>query len=119
MRSSRAIERACFEDVAFRMIAANEQPDHATIARFRVRFEDALADLFTEVLVLCAEEGMTSVGGVAVDGTKLHANASRAANLDYEQIAKRILEEAAEIDAAEDERYGAARGDELPPTLAR
>jgi hypothetical protein len=62
---------------------------------------------------------MASVGVVAVDGTKLHANASRDANLDYEQIAKRILEEAAEIDAAEDERYGKARGDELPPTLAR
>src|SRR5579863_6879589 len=119
MRSSRAIERACFEDVAFRVIAVNEQPDHATIARFRVRFEDALAGLFTDVLTLCAEEGMASVGVVAVDGTKLHANASRDANLDYEQIAKRILEEAAEIDAREDERYGAARGDELPPTLAR
>jgi len=119
VRSSRAIERACFEDVAFRVIAVNEQPDHATIARFRVRFEDALAGLFSEVLRLCAEEGMASVGVVAVDGTKLGANASRDANLDYEQIAKRILEEAAEIDALEDERYGAARGDELPPTLAR
>ena len=59
-----------FEDIPFRVIAANEQPDHATIARFRVRFEDALAGLFTEVLVLCAEEGMASVGVVAVDGTK-------------------------------------------------
>ena len=62
---------------------------------------------------------MVTVGVIAVDGTKLHANASRDANLDYEQIARKILEEAAEIDAAEDERYGDARGDELPPTLAR
>jgi transposase len=119
VRSARAIERACVEDIAFRMITANEQPDHATIARFRARHDDALAGLFTDVLVLCAEEGMASVGVVAVDGTKLHANASRDANLDYEQIAKRILEEAAAVDAEEDELYGEARGDELPPTLAR
>jgi transposase len=119
VRSSRAIERGCVEDVAFRVIAANEQPDHATIARFRVRHEQALAGLFTEVLALCAEAGMASVGVVAVDGTKLSANASRDANLDYEQLARKILEEAAEIDAHEDELYGDARGDELPPTLAR
>jgi len=119
VRSSRAIERACVEDVAFRVIAANEKPDHATIARFRARHEQALAGLFTDVLALCAEAGMASVGVVAVDGTKLHANASRDANLDYEQIARKILEEAAAIDAEEDERYGEARGDELPPTLAR
>jgi Transposase domain (DUF772)/Transposase DDE domain len=118
-RSSRGIERACVEDVAFRVIAANQRPDHATIARFRVRHEDALAGLFGQVLGLCAQAGMVSVGVIAVDGTKLHANASRDANVDYQQLAQKILEEAAEIDAAEDERFGDARGDELPPTLAR
>jgi hypothetical protein len=60
-----------------------------------------------------------SVGVIAVDGTKLHANASRDANLDYEQVARKVLEEAAEVDEQEDERYGENRGDELPPTLAR
>ena len=110
MRSSRAIERACFEDIAFRVIAANEQPDHATIARFRVRLEDALAGLFSEVLGCAREAGMASVGVVAVDGTKLHANASRDANLDYEQIASEILEEAAEIDARGGRALRRARG---------
>jgi transposase len=118
-RSARGIERGCVEDVAFRVIAANQRPDHATIARFRVRHEDALAGLFGQVLSLCARAGMVSVGVIAVDGTKLHANASRDANLDYEQVARKVLEEAAEIDAAEDELYGEKRGDELPPTLAR
>jgi transposase len=117
-RSSRGIERACVEDVAFRVIAANQKPDHATIARFRARHEDALAGLFGEVLCLCADAGMVKVGVIAVDGTKLHANASREASLDYEQIAREILEEAAEIDELEDERHGEARGDELPTTLA-
>ena len=117
MRSSRAIERACEEDVAFRVIAAQQQPDHATIARFVERHQDALAGLFGEVLALCAKAGLAKVGVIAVDGTKLHANASRDANLDYEQIAREILEEAKAVDAAEDELYGEARGDELPEEL--
>ena len=117
MRSSRAIERACEEDVAFRVIAAQQRPDHATIARFVERHEDALAGLFGEVLGLCAQAGLATVGVVAIDGTKVHANASRDANLDYEQIAREILEEAKAVDAAEDELYGEARGDELPPEL--
>src|ERR671925_1236793 len=107
-RSSRAIERRCREDVAFRVITANQVPDHATVARFRVRHEAAIAGLFGQVLALCAEGGMVSVGVIAVDGTKVHANASRDANLDHEQIARRILEEAAQIDELEDERYGDA-----------
>jgi len=82
MRSSRAIERACEEDVAFRVIAAQQQPDHATIARFIERHQDAIAGLFSEVLALCAKSGLAKVGVIAVDGTKLHANASRDANLD-------------------------------------
>jgi len=101
------------------VIMANQQPDHATIARFRQRHEDPVAGLFGQVLGLCAKAGMVSVGVIAVDGTKLHANASRDANLDYEQVARKILEEAAEIDEQEDELYGEKRGDELPPTLAR
>jgi transposase len=86
-RSSRAIERACVEDVAYRVIAANQVPDHCTIARFRQRHEAALAGLFGEVLGLCAEAGLVQLGVVAVDGTKVHANASRDASRGYEQIA--------------------------------
>jgi transposase len=116
-RSSRGIERRCVEDVAYRVIAASQAPDHATIARFRVRHEAALAELFTEVLSLCREAGLVKVGLIAIDGTKLHANASHHANLDYEQLAREILKEAARIDAAEDELYGEQRGDELPEQL--
>jgi len=117
-RSSRAIERACEEDVAYRVIAAQQRPDHATIARFVERHEAALADLFGAVLGLCARAGLARVGVVAIDGTKVLANASRDANVDYEQIAREILAEAQAVDAAEDEAYGEARGDELPPELA-
>src|SRR4051795_3683089 len=114
IRSSRVIERACEEDVAFRVLAAQQRPDHATLARFVERHEDAIAGLFGEVLTLCARSGRVQVGVIAVDGTKLQANASRNENLDYEQLAREILEEAKAVDAAEDELYGDARGDELP-----
>lgn len=117
-RSSRGIERRCLEDVAFRVIAANQVPDHATIARFRVRHQEALADLFGQVLGLCAEAGLVEVGVLAVDGSKFRAAASDAAIRAYEELAREILAEAAEIDAAEDARYGTARGDELPEHLA-
>src|SRR5918994_259978 len=117
IRSSRVIERACEEDVAFRVLAAQRRPDHATIARFVERHRDAIAGLFGEVLSLCAKQGLASVGVIAVDGTKLAGNASRNANVDYEQIAREILEEAKAVDAAEDELYGDARGDELPEQL--
>src|ERR1039458_8752441 len=116
-RSSRGIERRCVEDVAYRVIAAQQKPDHATIARFRARHEDALAELFSSVLGLCKQAGLVKVGVIAIDGTKIHANASHHSNLDYEQLAKEILKEASEIDAAEDELYGEARGDELPEHL--
>jgi transposase len=116
-RSSRGIERRCVEDVAYRVIAAQQTPDHATIARFRVRHEDALAELFSSVLSLCKEAGLVKVGVVAIDGTKVHANASHHSNLDYEQLAREILKEAGEIDAAEDGLYGQDRGDELPEHL--
>jgi len=118
IRSSRVMERACDEDVAFRVLAAQQRPDHATIARFVERHQDAIAGLFGEVLTLCARSGLAKVGVIAVDGTKVHANASRNENLDYEQIAREILEEAKAVDVAEDELYGEARGDELPPELA-
>jgi hypothetical protein len=104
--------------VAFRVITANQAPDHATIARFRVRHERALSELFGQVLRLCADAGLMRVGVVAVDGTKVHANASERATRDYEQIARELLEQAAEIDAAEDEQFGERRGDELPPALS-
>jgi transposase len=117
-RSSRRIERRCVEDVATRVICANQAPDHTTIARFRQRHEGALAELFGGVLALCAEAGLAQAGVIAVDGTKVHANASQHANRDYERLAREILEEADAVDAAEDERFGEARGDELPPELA-
>jgi transposase len=116
-RSSRRIERACVEDVAFRVIAANVVPDHTTIARFRQRHQDALGGLFGDVLALCADAGLASVEVLAVDGTKLHANASGHANRDYEQLANEILAEADAVDRAEDERFGELRGDELPERL--
>jgi transposase len=117
VRSARGIERRCRDDVAFRVIAANQIPDHATIARFRARHERAIADLFGGVLALCAEAGLVKVGIVAVDGTKIAAAATHHATRSYEQIAEEILAEAARIDAAEDELYGEARGDELPEGL--
>src|SRR3954449_13326906 len=117
VRSSRAIERRCYDNVAFRVIAANHAPDHATIARFRVRHEAAIAELFGEVLALCARSGLVKVGVVAVDGTRVAAAATHHATRSYEQIAREILEEAARTDAAEDELYGEARGDELPEGL--
>jgi transposase len=116
-RSSRAIERKCQEDIAYRVIAANRAPDHSTIAEFRKRHETALSGLFGEVLILCREAGLVNVGVISVDGTKVHANASNMANRDYKQIALEILKEAGRIDAQEDELYGDARGDELPEHL--
>lgn len=117
-RSSRAIERRCQIDVAFRVIAANQTPDHATIARFRVRHQDALGALFGQVLGLCGRAGLVSLGVIALDGTRMAANASGLANRSYEQIAAEILAEADAVDAAEDAQFGAARGDELPAELA-
>jgi Transposase domain (DUF772)/Transposase DDE domain len=117
-RSSRRIERRCHEDVATRVICANQAPDHTTIARFRQRHEVALGELFGGVLELCAEAGLVGVDVIAIDGTRVHANASEHATRDYEQIAREILEAAAEIDACEDEQFGERRGDELPPELS-
>jgi len=120
-RSSRGIERRCREDVAFRVLAANQNPDHATIARFRARHEQALADTFEQVLALCARAGLVSVGLVALDGTLIAASASQSATRSYSQIraeVERMLEEAAAVDEREDAELGEARGDELPVELS-
>ncbi len=117
IRSARAIERACREDVACRVIAMLEQPDHATIARFVVRHEAALGELFGQVLGLCDQAGLVKPGVVAIDGTRLAGNTSRGSNRDFGQIAREILAEAKATDEAEDELYGDARGDELPEQL--
>jgi transposase len=116
-RSSRGIERACVEDVAYRVVAGNLAPDHSTIAEFRCRHERPLGEVFSGVLGLCARAGLVSVGVVAIDGTKMAANASSDANRHFGQIAREILAEAAAIDAREDELYGDQRGDELPEQL--
>jgi transposase len=117
-RSSRRIEQRCVEDVAFRVVAANQTPDHATIARFRQRHEIALGDLFGQVLELCAKAGLVSPQKLTVDGTKLPANAARFATKDFDALAREILAEADEVDAAEDAQFGDRRGDELPEGFA-
>ena len=117
-RSSRGIERHCRQDIAYRVITANQVPDHATIARFVCRHEAALAELFSAVLGLCEKAGLVRSGVVAVDGTTMHANASRDSNVDYGRVAREIIAEAIATDQAEDELHGDARGDELPPELS-
>ncbi|HEV7208888.1 MAG TPA: transposase [Mycobacteriales bacterium] len=133
VRSSRAIERCCERDVAFRVLAGNLQPDHASVARFRARHEAALAGLFAQVLRLCQEAGMLALGQIAVDGTKIAANASWSRNyteaaldhqLDeaqarFEVIAAELVAEHAATDTAEEALFGAGRGDELPAGLTR
>jgi transposase len=112
-RSARGIERACVEDVSYRVVTGNLVPDHSTIADFRCRHERALGEVFSGVLGLCARAGLASVGVVAIDGTKLSANAAINCNRDFGQIAREILQEAAETDRREDELYGR----ELPEHL--
>lgn len=119
-RSSRAIERHCEIDVAFRVVAANRMPDHATIARFRRKNLAELEGLFVETLRLCAEAGLVKVGLVALDGTRIKANAAFAANRTHEGIeaeVKKMLAEAESTDTEEDRRYGSRRGDEMPDGL--
>ena len=117
VRSSRAIERHCRQDVAYRVITGNVVPDHATIARFIVRHQDALADLFSEVLRLCDQAGLVAPGVVAIDGTRLAGNASKERNNEFGKIAEEIVERVKATDEAEDEKLGQARGDELPEQL--
>jgi transposase len=117
VRSSRAIECHCRQDVAYRVITGNVVPDHATIARFICRHERALAELFAEVLKLCDRAGLVKPGVVSIDGTRIAGNASPEVNHGFEQIAREILAETRATDAAEDEEFGEARGDELPEQL--
>ena len=116
-RSSRSIERHCGQDVAYRVITGNLVPDHATIARFVCRHERALAELFSEVLKLCAKAGLVEPGVVSIDGTRIAGNASPEVNCQLEQIAREIVAEVKAVDEAEDEEFGEARGDELPEQL--
>ncbi len=128
--SSRRIERATHEDVAFRYWAADEHPDHDTIADFRKEHLANLSELFVQVLRLCQQAGLVKLGHVALDGTKIKANASQHKAMSYgrmEEAEKKLqaevealLAEAARLDAEEDGKYGKGRrGDELPPELAR
>jgi transposase len=128
--SSRKIERATYEEVAFRVLAADQHPDHASLAEFRKRHLAALAGLFVQVLRLCQEAGLVKLGHVALDGTKIKANASKHKAMSYarmeeterrlEQEVQRLLRQAEQVDAAEDAEYGPGRrGDELPAELAR
>ena len=117
-RSSRGIERACLEDVAFKVIANMHTPDHSTIAEFRRRHETEIAELFDDVLGLCREAGLVSVGVITIDGTKIKANASMDQNRSYRDLVTQILREAEETDQAEDRLHGKdRRGDELPEEL--
>lgn len=120
-RSSRKIERLCERDVAFRVVAANLVPDHSTISRFRKEHREAIGKLFTEVLRMCNEVGLVKVGVVAIDGTKIEANAALAANRTYNSLraeVEKMLNEADAIDATEDALYGKGkRGDELPEEM--
>ena len=117
--SSRRIEELCRTDVAFRVICGGNLPDHVTIARFRADFAGAVAGFFAQVLALCARLGMGRLGVVALDGTKIAASASVAANRTGEHLAKLAAETVAahaRADQAEDAEFGAGRrGDEVPP----
>ena len=126
--SSRRIERACWEDAAFRVLTGNQQPDHSRISDFRLVHLDALAGLFVQVLRLCQKAGLVSLGNVALDGTKVKANASRHKAMSHERMLKTeaqleaeiaaLLRKAELIDAQEDARYGKGkRGDALPKEL--
>jgi len=128
--SSRRIERATYEDVAYRVLAGDQHPDHDSIAAFRQRHLRAVAGLFVQVLQLCEAAGLVKLGHVALDGTKIKANASKHKAMSYERMCAkekeleaevaRLLEQAQQVDAAEDAEYGKGRrGDELPAELAR
>ena len=137
VRSSRRLERHCLEDVAFRFLAANQQPDFRSLARFRRRHLGALEELFVQTVRVCATAGLVKLGRIAIDGTKLRANASRHKAMSYGRMVERerqlqaeiaalrrqlagLLAEAEQVDAAEDARFGVdRRGDELPTELAR
>jgi hypothetical protein len=103
--------------VAFKVIASMRTPDHSTIAEFRRRHEAEIAELFDDVLGLCREAGLVSVSVIAIDGTKIKANASMDQNRFYRDLIGEILREAEATDCHEDEPYGGSPGDELPEQL--
>lgn len=127
--SSRKIERATYEEVPFRVLAADQHPDHDSLADFRRRHLSALADLFLQVLRLCQEAGLVKLGHVALDGTKVKAAASKHKAMSYERMCRKedelirevnaLLRQAEQTDQEEDRLFGNARGDELPAELAR
>ena len=129
MRSSRQIEKASYTDLAFRYLAADQHPDHDTIAAFRQTHLDEISRLFLQTLVLCRKAGLIKLGDIAIDGAKIAANASRQRLRTYERLTEkekelaaivgRLLAEAQASDAAEDKSFGKGRrGDEMPPDLA-
>ena len=126
--SSRKIEKSTYESIPFRVLSADQHPDHDTICAFRRRHLKALAALFVQVLRLCQRAGLVKLGHVALDGTKVRANASKHKVMSYARMeksvleleaeVKRLLEEAEAVDASEDSRYGKGRrGDEVPEEL--
>jgi transposase len=128
--SSRKMERATYEDVAFRYLSADTHPDHDTISAFRKRHLEAMAGLFVQALRLCQKAGLVKLGHVAIDGTKIKANASKHKAMSYERMneteqrlqkeVEELVRSAAAVDEAEDAQYGKGkRGDELPEELAR
>lgn len=129
VRSSRELERACVDVVAFRWLAGQQAPDFRSIGRFRQRHLAALGNVFLQALELCRAAGMVSLGRVALDGTKVRANASRRKAMSYARLTEKqrilaaevsdMLADAQAVDADEDARFGPdKRGDELPPELA-
>ncbi|MDQ6739145.1 MAG: transposase [Actinomycetota bacterium] len=129
VRSSRELERACTDVVAFRWLAMQQAPDFRSIGRFRERHLAALANVFLQALQLCQAAGMVSLGKVALDGTKVRANASRHKAMSYARLTAKqmvlaeeisaLMAEAKTVDADEDARFGPGkRGDELPAELA-
>jgi transposase len=121
VRSSRKLDRLLERDIAFRYLAANQQPDFRTISLFRKNHREEFEHLFVEILRLCREAGMAEMGEVALDGRRVQGDAALDQNRTREQITDEIhdiLEEAAEVDEAEDDEYGPEqRGDELPEEL--
>jgi transposase len=128
--SSRKMEQASYDEVAFRVLACNQHPDHDSIAEFRKRHLKELGELFVQVLKLCQRAGLVKMGHVAIDGTKIKANASKRESLTYERMSKaekeleakviQLLGEAQRIDEQEDKVYGKGkRGDELPEELRK
>ena len=128
--SSRRIERACYEDLAFRVLTGNQQPDHSRISEFRRRNLEALSELFVQILRLCQEAGMVSLGHVALDGTKVQANASKHKAMSHERMLKaeaqlekeikKLMRRAEILDAQEDRKYGKGKlGSDLPEELRR